>query len=56
MKPSRSKSSKPTKSTLTPRIKAGKTLLRSAQSDLAAAQRKLNDAQAIRRSARRSAA
>lgn len=41
---------------MTPRIKAGKTLFKSAQGDLNAAQRKLDSARAIRRSARGSAA
>jgi hypothetical protein len=56
MKATQTNTSKSAKSTLTPRIKTGKTLLRSAQGDLTSAQRKLDTAQAIRRFARRSAA
>lgn len=37
---------------LTPRMKAGKQLFKSAQSDLRTAQRKLDSARALRRSAR----
>jgi hypothetical protein len=51
MEPSRTNPSK-SESSLTPRVKAGKTLFLSAKGDLTAAQRKLDAARALRESAR----
>jgi hypothetical protein len=49
---SRATTAKAAKAPLTPRMKAGKKLFKSAQSDLRDAQRKLDSARALRRAAR----